>query len=634
MPKKFKNLEKELNEFIENIESGGVEEIKDTKNVVVKERYIPDIITFCESPEYLGLSQRNIYLYLFQRIILKIFYRGSEGNENLSLTEEEINMCKKLDLNSEDRGNVLDKYYNNTIFRELILVWGRRGTKDFVSSIIAVYEAMRLLECPGGNPYSFYHISESNPITILTVATEAKQSAIAFREIKDKIQNSKYFEDKIDIAGWQQGTIRLFTKRDFLKNKELKEKGLPPDTGSIAVRVGHSNSDSLLGEQIFVLILDEVASFKQTQGAASGERILTALTPSLTTFVRTIKEKDENGNEVERKVFDSKLICISSPRGEEGMFYGLYKNGNQQPDRLICRLATWEVNSNLTEEALRKSYSYLNDEEFEMEYGAHFSGMAGKNFFMKEKVEDCFKYGLQIRPVGEPGKVYFAHLDPARNSHNYALIIVHKEMFLNPETNLGDYYIVIDHIKFWSPTADKPIDVEEVDEYMISLKRKFYLHLVTYDRWNSESSIKKLIKHGIPAKCTDFTTRYQKLIYDNLEFLVNSGRLRIPHHPLFKQEMLNLQRKYTENGYKVYAKKEGGIAPGTDDLLDSAAGACYGVVSIINSRLPHSKVVNTGSSPSSNEIVWKTMQGVIGVGTGEQVSRRLEQRNSWPNNRR
>ncbi|GAH88792.1 unnamed protein product, partial [marine sediment metagenome] len=88
--------------------------------------YIPDIITFCNSPDYLNMPGNSMSLYMAQRIMLKVFYRGSVGNEDLKLTEEEIQFCKDNGLDNDDRGDVLGKYNDNAIFRELVLVWGRR----------------------------------------------------------------------------------------------------------------------------------------------------------------------------------------------------------------------------------------------------------------------------------------------------------------------------------------------------------------------------------------------------------------------------------------------------------------------------------------------------------------------------
>lgn len=444
--------------------------------------------------------------------------------------------------------------------------------KDYMSGIMISYEAMRLLECPGGDPYKVYKISPSNPISLLTIATAAPQAGIAFQEIKSKIINSKYFKDKLAFEGIESTKISLLTPSDKIKNKELIEAGLPPTKGSIVIEVGHSNSDSLLGKQCFVLLLDEVASYKQTGGSSSGERIHSALTPSLNTFVRKIKKLDENGNQefdhdgapLFYRVLDSKLICISSPRGEEGLFYRLYKEAHLQDDRLMCKLPTWLVNTNLPEQFLREKNKSMTAEDFMMEYGSEFSGTGGESMFVREKVLECFKADMVHKEMGQTGNVYFAHLDPATTSHNYALVIIHRENFFDRINKVADFRVVVDHIKFWHPTPGSPIKIDEVDDYVIGLKKRFYLGMVTYDVWNSIQSIEKLKKQGIPAKCTHYSSLYKMAIYNQLEVIINAGKLCIPRHKLLKDELLHLQRKYTVKGFRVQPPKEGDIR--TDDL--------------------------------------------------------------------
>ena len=127
-----------------------------------KKQKVPDIITFCEGKEWLGLPYHPtnpINLYPMQKIILKAFYRGSLGNEDIFLTKEEIERCRSLGLDNDDKGNLLAKCDNGELFRELVLVWGRRASKDFIVSIIALYEAMKLLECEGGDPYALYELA-------------------------------------------------------------------------------------------------------------------------------------------------------------------------------------------------------------------------------------------------------------------------------------------------------------------------------------------------------------------------------------------------------------------------------------------------------------------------------------------
>jgi len=94
------------------------------EQTAVKTSYIPDIITFCEDPNYLNLPNNPgnpVNLYPLQRIVLKCFYRGTKGNEKLELTEEERDLLKEKEMQY-----VIDKFENNILFRELILAWGRR----------------------------------------------------------------------------------------------------------------------------------------------------------------------------------------------------------------------------------------------------------------------------------------------------------------------------------------------------------------------------------------------------------------------------------------------------------------------------------------------------------------------------
>lgn len=618
-----------------------IEDLKLNIDLAHQVKEIPDIITFVRGKEWLGLPyhpSNPLDLFLVQGIMLKAFYRGSLGNENLTLTDEEIEILKNLGLDNDDNGNVIDKYDNGELFRELVLVWGRRSGKDFIVSIIALYEAMKLLECPGGDPYAMYEISSANTINILTVANSKAQANIAFSEIREKMFHSEYFQDKYGKDGIAAGSIYLLTPKDKQDNKEFKEKGLPQKKGSIGIIVGHSNSDSLLGMGCIVLILDEVASYKSTGGASSGDRIYAALTPTVQTYVRKEYEKDEKGNFVQnehgqkiinKRTYDGKIISISSPRAKEGKFYALFESAGDVLNRLAMRVATWNVNPHHTRESLRKDNNTMSETEFNMEFGAEFSGTGLESFFTEEQIKPCFTgHNLRNITIGSPGKVYFVHLDPATSSHNYALVVLHKDYYLNIETRKADFRIVVDHIKYWQPLTG-PIDPTEVIKYVISLKHRFHIGLITYDAFASQESILKLRKAGIPNKETKFTGIYKFTIYKELENLINSHRLIIPYDNLLYNEMVELQRKFTPTGFKVLPKKEGdGVK--SDDVVDCLAGACYVAIEKQINKLPTSKLASLGN-PAGQQVAWRNMQGgYYGIGSGKQVARALERRASWP----
>ena len=627
------------------IDIGGL--VKDMKQGIVSSnstsnRYIPSIVEFIESPKYLGYSDQGngngIRLHPAQMIALKIFYRKSPGNENIQLTEEELQFLKDKGLYKDsglDKGSVLEKWESEAIFNQLVLVWGRRSGKDFITGIIALYEACRLLEMSDGDPYGFYGIDDSNEIAILTVAGAAEQASTAFREIEGKFFKCKYFEDKYIADGITGKEIHILTKKDKELNAKRKEKGLGPKKGSISIEVGHSNSSSLRGKQIYVCILDEVAFYKNTAGSSSGDQIYQGLAPAVKTFIRRVPIFDENGDPVigedgkqkEEKFFDGKIIAISSPCGEEGLLWNLFSKADSVPQRLAFRMPTWEVNLFFTRDDLKKEFGDRSEEEFNMEFGAEFSGSAGSTFFTKEMVENAFNPGMKTREVSQPGWAHFFHLDPATSSHNYALAGVHKEVFI--KDNKQDFRIVVDMLKFWHPEGNA-IPVNVVDNYVLSLRNRFHIVKMTYDQHRSENSINLMRKHGLPAMLTRFTSPYKMLIYQELYNLLAEGKLVIPDDgsagsKLLKQELFNLQRKDTYQGWKVFPSKEAEVK--TDDLADALAAAVYQCRHSMIESIPQGVLVNTNSGGNR---VWQGPQGPIGYGSGEQITKMRENINSWP----
>jgi intein/homing endonuclease len=509
--------------------------------------------------------------------------------------------------------------------------------KDFLTSIIALYETMRLLETPGGNPYAVYNLGMADPFTILTIANSAQQAKILFRQIKEKVLSSEYFRDKIIPEGVTSDAIHFLTPEDKKRNKELVEQGFQPSLGSVVVRAGHSNSDTLVGISCYVLLLDEIGLYKNTAGSSSGDSIFNSLAPAVKTYVRQVPKVNSMGlpilgpdgvQEVD-KIYDGKIICLSTPRSKEGIFYNLFENHMEVDHRLVCRAATWQVNPMQSKKGLMAAFPSMPEEKFRMEFGAEFSGTAGENFFSEEDIEACFREkDLQLLKFGVRGQVYFAHLDPATSSHNYALILAHKEHWFDHDgSKKMEWRIIVDHIMYWSPAPERPISVEQVDEYVADLNSKFNMGIVTYDHFNSQTSIAKLRKRGIPTRMTPFTKQYKTLIYDNLYQLVIQRKLLIPHHLLLKNEMKNLQRKWLDNGYKVYAKKDGDVT--TDDLCDALAGACYNCIEKGQNKYVEGKLVNSPVSNGMNDVVWRSMSGMpYGQGPGGQVARKLEQRSS------
>lgn len=586
--------------------------------ITVNTSCIPNIIDFCYSPEYLNLKDNStnpIDLYPLQEIALKSFYRGTIGNENLILTDTEIKL-----LQDNEMEYVIDKFNSGNLFRECVLAWGRRSGKDMITSFIAAYEAMRILEVPGGNPFAYYHIKEGNPIYILTVANSDPQAQILFNDIKSAILNSPYFQDKIGDEGKaiDSRSICLLTPHDKEANKERIKKGMEPTKGSIVILAGHSNSDSLRGKRTIALLLDEVAAYKSTSGSSSGETIVNSLIPSTNDFKIFYTE-----NGIKKDRLDSKIVYISSPRGKDGVFWRTYQKAFDPElgvQTFVMRAPTWKVNLIHSKESCRRDFSSMPEQEFAMELGAEFAGLEGEKFISDEYVDKAISYDLVQKEVGVPGVFYYAHLDPASSSHNYALVIIHVEDYIK-SIPVGDgdrvkrerrKKFIVDHIKVWSPSPGKMIDFNEVDNYVIMLSKRFRFAMISYDTYESISSMQKLRKNGIPVKITQFRKRYKVEIYRNLENLLITGDVLIPGQgpfaKLLELELKNLKRKWTPGGgFKIGPNEEGDVK--TDDVIDALAGACGVAANAIISGYAKPETVYMPLSRDSTP-TWRIGQGV------------------------
>jgi len=191
--------------------------------------HIVDIITFCENPHFLNFLGQDpkIFLWPMQRIVLKMFYRGSDGNEHLHLTDDEIGILKQIskdeELDYDDHlggfDHVIDKYNEGTEFTHLLLIMGRRSSKTMMVSIIAVYEAYKLCEAPEGNPHKKYGIAPDKPIHIINVAvSEAQALDPLFAEIEARIFRSPYFLDKVNHEASIKGKLYIMTDADKREN--------------------------------------------------------------------------------------------------------------------------------------------------------------------------------------------------------------------------------------------------------------------------------------------------------------------------------------------------------------------------------------------------------------------------------
>lgn len=584
-----------------NISSMIDEVLSEANMSASKERTLVDVITFCEDKRFLDLLGQDppMSLWPMQKIVLKMFYRGTRGNEHLELTQGEIDILEAIAKNEtldyeEAQGGfrqVIDKYKRGHPHNQMLLVMGRRSSKTLMVSIIAAYEAYKCLETPEGNPHKYYKLSPDKPIAILNVAvSEAQAMDPLFKEIRSRIARSPYFSDKINHTASTLSEVYLLTDNDKRENATRKAKGMSIlIDGSIVLKSGHSNSASLRGQAAICILFDEFAHFQNSSGKSSGDQVYGALVPSTRQFG-----------------MDGKVVLLSDPLGKDGMFWKLFQMSQEQDQNadgttiykheeiLALQLPTWCMNPNVefAREELEKNEKPKNPLQFMGSWAARFMGEAGALLFNQTKVEECINIGWREPKRGDPKTTYYIHLDPASTSHNYALALVHCVTMKNQYGEIRRK-VVVDMVKYWRPEGGIPISIHMVEKTIMDLCLRFRVGKVTFDAFQSAGTIERLRLCGIRAEETQFTPSYTTEVYGELRTLVNEGDIMLCPDQLLIGEMKNMLYKYVSRGIKRFFDPKS-MYP-SDDVTDAVAGASYQALTTkVKKSLPMPGVVRMG----------------------------------------
>ena len=556
---------------------------------------IVDIITFCDGPAYLDLlnEDNDLNLYISQRVILKSFYKGTIGNEELDLTQEEWEWLESKKDDEELDGVVYKKNITDVIrkmhrrisdddmpyFKELQLVLGRRGTKTLMASIITAYEAYKLLVINNGDPHKYYRLPADDEIAIINVALSQGQAGRLFGQIQSRLRNSPFFKGR--VAKETASEIRLYTDKDLAKKRKGSNIAV---NGSIILLCGHSNPDSLAGYSTILLLFDEIAFYDET-GQITGKYFYTRLKPSLSKFF---------------KYNAGRIVQISSPKSKLGIFYETWLEAKEDDSILSFQLPTWDMNPDIPydeKELARDRKS--NPDMFAIEYGAQFSeGGTYHRYFPEGLIQRCIRTDLQPHDKPHPRCNYFIHVDPAKKGNNYAAVMVAKERYTNPR---GQKRVrcILAGTWVWKPIPGLGVQFGQVDKDMIQICSIFHPIAVTYDDYHSMHSLQLLKSHGINTRQISYNRAIKAKLYQNLRDIMAyepEPELQLYDNggdsSLLLAELSNLNLKQTQRGYTLIPDKNAEVK--TDDLADCLAGACASANEGIRMGLPEPVVVRTG----------------------------------------
>jgi len=546
MAKKQKN--NEIN--IESLFNEAVREIK--KEKIKSFGKGVDVLTFAR--DFL-----NVTLYPAQIIILKFLYANSRFNENLRIDDKDMEEIKKWSIDnywitSGEFSKIKIIEEEKKICKDLVLVLGRRSGKSYLTALIAVYEAYKLLEL--GDPQKFYGIDSD--IRILNVARNEKQAiSIIFKQISKFIGRCPYFVGRIGKE--KEGELYLLTDKDIEINEAIKQRDGKPLDGSIVIMAGSSNSDALRGYSCSAIIYDEMAHYVDTSGNSSAKEVYNALSRS----TGTLAGKGDGRN-----------IVISSPDLKSGFFYEHYERAKRIGSMQLFQIPAQDANPTLTEEYL-KGERLKDPDTFSSEFGAEFRAFSGNAFFPPSKIDLAMTKRQSWFKTKNPiyGCEYYMHIDAASSSDNWAILIAHPEWRLNIKTNRKEMNIVEDYSEFWTPKNGEYLNEDEImDKAILPLIKKFKIVSVSYDHMFSIPQRFKLQNNNIPNRLVSFSGRSKNEMYSTLRDYFIQEKVELCSDDIFLEgELKAILVDYTRVPPKIRKDPKNFEFP-NDDLADALAG--------------------------------------------------------------
>ncbi len=561
-------MSKMFNDFLEVLKENQFDEIP------------VDAKTFVESADYLGQPRLSLIQYEIVEAMSQI-YRKEELQEIFG---------------SVAGAQYYDKYTKN----EIILQLGKGSGKDFVSTVACAYIVYKLLCLK--DPARYYGKPSGDAIDIINVAINAQQAKnVFFKGFKTKIEKSPWFAGKYNA------------KADSVEFDK-----------SITVYSGHSERESHEGLNLLLAVLDEISGFASEVGTGNeqgktAENIYKAFRGSvdsrfpdlgkvvLLSFPRYqgdfISKRYEDVI-AEKETIEKKHIFIMNedlPHDDSNNQFEIAWEEDtiisyKVPKVLALKKTTWDVNPTRKIDDFKLAF-YTDLGDAMMRFACTPTFASDAFFKQKDKLEKCMtlrnpvdnfrRFDESFKP--DPEKIYYIHADLAQKHDKCAVAIAHVDKWVNIQV-IKDYQqvapmVIVDAVAWWEPKAEGPVNLSEVKQWIINLRRQgFNIGVVSFDRWQSFDIQQELKAVGIK---TD-TVSVAKKHYEDLAMMIYEERVALPRIPLLLEEMSEL--KIMKNTRVDHPRKK------SKDLADAVCGAVFGAISHTPKDSNHEIEIHTWST--------------------------------------
>ena len=522
-----------------------------------------DVKTFVESSDYLGQPTLSAIQY--------------------DIVEAMSQIYKKEDLQELYGAVEGARYYEKYTKNEIILQLGKGSGKDFTSTVACAYIVYKLLCLK--DPARYFGKPSGDAIDLINVAINAQQAKnVFFKGFKTKIEKSPWFAGKYNA------------KADSVEFDK-----------SITVYSGHSERESHEGLNLLLAVLDEISGFASEVGTGNeqgktAENIYKAFRGSvdsrfpdlgkvvLLSFPRYqgdfISKRYEDVI-MEKESIEKKHTFIMNedlPHNDPSNQFEITWEEDQiisykVPRILAFKRPTWEVNPTRKIDDFKLAF-YTDLGDAMMRFACVPTYASDAFFKQKEKLEKCMntrnpidlfkRFEETFKP--DPEKIYYIHADLAQKHDKCAIAIAHVDKWVNVQV-IKDYeqvapIVVVDAVVWWEPKAEGPVNLSEVKQWIINLRREgFNIGMVSFDRWQSFDIQNELQAVGIKTE----TVSVAKKHYEDLAMMIYEERVAIPMIPLLLEEMSEL--KIMKGNRVDHPRKK------SKDLADAVCGAVFGAIS-------------------------------------------------------
>jgi hypothetical protein len=292
---------------------------------------------------------------------------------------------------------------------------------------------------------------------------------------------------------------------------------------------------AIRGLRARVILLDELAYYRSSEGFAVDTEMLRAARPALATT-------------------GGKLIAVSSPYGQSGTLWDLHRRhfGRDDSPVLVWRASAPEMNPTLPPDYLERM-EQDDPEAYKSEVLGEFR--AGLSTLLDpEAIQVCVATDrLELPPV--QGTSYQAFVDPSGGRRDaFTCAIGHRD---------GERGVV-DVVRAWPA----PFNPAGVTQECAELLRSYGISRVRGDRFGGEWPREAFRAHGIAYNLAELN---RSELYLALVAYVNGARLEIPDDPELLREMRGLERRRGPSGKDRVDHVRGAH----DDRANSLAGVAH-----------------------------------------------------------